>query len=315
VIAASTSSGGTAPSRREVTVLGTAAQSPTASRNQNGYVLRWDAETILFDPGEGTQRQMLLARVSAASITRICITHFHGDHCLGLPGVVQRRSMDRNPRPIDVHYPAAGHAYLERLLRATIWDEDSLEVRLHATDDGDSFALGEHSRLVARALDHTVPTLGWCVDEGPRRHFDPLRLANLHIEGPAVGRLQRQGWIEHGDTRVAIDDVSTMVEGQRFAFVMDTRPCVAACELAQRADLLLIESTYLRPEAALAAPRGHLTVDDAARIANEAGARRVVLSHFSDRYVDLAPFGEEAGRLLDDYVVATDLAVVPVPSP
>ena len=313
--AASTSTVDASPSRREVTVLGTAAQSPTASRNQNGYVLRWDAETILFDPGEGTQRQMLLARVSAASITRICITHFHGDHCLGLPGVVQRRSMDPNPRPLDLHYPAEGHAYLERLLSATIWDEDSLQIRLHAAEDGDSFVLDEHSRLIARALDHTVPTLGWCVDESPRRHFDPLRLANLHIDGPDVGRLQRQGWIEHGGTRVAIDDVTTTVEGQRFSFVMDTRPCAAAHELAQRADLVLMESTYLRREAALAAPRGHLTVDDAARIANEAGARRVVLSHFSDRYADLAPFVEEAGRLLDDYVIATDLAVVPVPGP
>src|SRR5688500_19630862 len=102
---------------RALTILGTAAQSPTASRNQNGYLLRWDNEVILFDPGEGTQRQMLFAHASAASLTRICITHLHGDHCLGLPGVLQRRSLDLMPSPIDLHYPASGQRHIEALDR------------------------------------------------------------------------------------------------------------------------------------------------------------------------------------------------------
>jgi ribonuclease Z len=85
-------------SARELVVLGTASQAPTRTRNHNGYLLRWDDEGILFDPGEGTQRQLTLAGVAASAITRICITHFHGDHCLGLPGVIQRLSLDRVAR-------------------------------------------------------------------------------------------------------------------------------------------------------------------------------------------------------------------------
>ena len=87
---------------RELVVLGTAAQSPTPARNQTAHVLRWGSELVLFDPGEGAQRQLACAGISVAQLTRICITHAHGDHCLGLPGVLQRRSLDPEPAPIDV---------------------------------------------------------------------------------------------------------------------------------------------------------------------------------------------------------------------
>src|SRR5919198_3236532 len=93
---------------RELGVLGTASQAPTRERNHNGYLLRWADEGFLFDPGEGAQRQLLLAGVPASAITRVCITHFHGDHCLGLPGVLQRLSLDRVPRPVEVRFPASG---------------------------------------------------------------------------------------------------------------------------------------------------------------------------------------------------------------
>jgi ribonuclease Z len=97
---------------RELAVLGTASQVPTRHRNHNGYVLRFDNEVILFDPGEGTQRQMLMAGLAVTPITRICVTHFHGDHSLGLPGVLQRISLDKVPHPVAVHYPAGGHDLL-----------------------------------------------------------------------------------------------------------------------------------------------------------------------------------------------------------
>ncbi|HUP72917.1 MAG TPA: MBL fold metallo-hydrolase [Acidimicrobiales bacterium] len=216
---------------RALTILGTAAQSPTASRNQNGYLLRWDNEVILFDPGEGTQRQMLLAHASAASLTRICITHLHGDHCLGLPGVVQRRSLDLNPAPIDLHYPASGQRHIEALLAATVWDAESLEVRLHPTHDSESIVLDEHSRLLAKALQHTTDTLGWRIEEAPRRHLDAKALLALGIKGAQLATLREQGWYEQHGRRIDIDDVSLIVPGQRFAFVMDTRRCAAAGDL------------------------------------------------------------------------------------
>ena len=115
-------------SSRELVILGSASQAPTRHRNHNGYLLRWDGTSILFDPGEGTQRQMILAGVSPTSIGHICITHFHGDHCLGLPGILQRLSLDGVARPVEVLYPASGQEYFDRLRHASFY-EDHLEVR------------------------------------------------------------------------------------------------------------------------------------------------------------------------------------------
>src|SRR6516225_6642688 len=107
-------------SPRELVIFGTASQAPTRSRNHNGYLLRWDGEGFLFDPGEGTQRQLLFAGVSAGHITRICITHFHGDHCLGLPGVLARMSLDRVAHPVDAVYPAQNQEVFTRLRHAAL---------------------------------------------------------------------------------------------------------------------------------------------------------------------------------------------------
>ena len=117
-----------AVSNRELVVLGTASQAPTRSRNHNGYFLRWDDEGLLFDPGEGTQRQMLFAGVTASQITRICITHLHGDHCLGLPGVLARMSLDRVPHPVEVCYPAGSREVFGRLRHASLF-RDVLDLR------------------------------------------------------------------------------------------------------------------------------------------------------------------------------------------
>ena len=113
---------------RELVVLGTASQAPTRRRNHNGYFLRWENEGLLFDPGEGTQRQMLFAGVTASQVTRICITHFHGDHCLGLPGVLARMSLDRVPHPVEVCYPAGSRDVFRRLRHASLF-RDILDLR------------------------------------------------------------------------------------------------------------------------------------------------------------------------------------------
>src|SRR5882757_7776135 len=121
---------------RELVVLGTASQVPTRARNHNGYFLRWDDQGFLFDPGEGTQRQMTLAGVAATDITRICVTHFHGDHCLGLPGIVQRLSLDRVQHTVSAHYPASGQHFYERLKHASSFYETATIDEHPVTVDG-----------------------------------------------------------------------------------------------------------------------------------------------------------------------------------
>jgi ribonuclease Z len=123
-------------SNRELVVLGTASQVPTRRRNHNGYFLRWDGEGLLFDPGEGTQRQMQFAGVTASHINRICITHFHGDHCLGLPGVLQRMSLDEVAHDVEVCYPASGRDVFGHLRHAAIYRDSVLLLERPVAVDG-----------------------------------------------------------------------------------------------------------------------------------------------------------------------------------
>ncbi|MGN6611934.1 MAG: ribonuclease Z [Angustibacter sp.] len=297
---------------RELVVLGTASQVPTRDRSHHAALLRWDDEAVLFDPGEGTQRQLTLAGVTASSITRICLTHLHGDHCLGLPGVVQRMALDGVRRPVDLYYPAAGEEYVDRLLGASMVRELP-EVRRHpvasdgVVDDRGAFALH------AMALDHTVPAVGWRLVEPDGRRMLPEQLAQKGIRGLDVGRLQREGRLATADGEVSLAEVSEVRAGQVVAFVMDTRRCEAAARLAVGADLLVCESTFLSDESDLAAAYGHLTAAQAAEIAWDAGVRQLVLTHFSQRHPDVGDYQREAEQVFADVHAARDLDRVPVP--
>jgi ribonuclease Z len=302
-------------SARELVVLGTASQAPTRTRNHNGYFLRWDAAGLLFDPGEGTQRQMTLAGLPSTAVTRICVTHFHGDHCLGLPGVVQRMSLDRVPQPVpvQVHFPASGQQFFERLRHASVF-HDVVDVRPQPVAGDGVIADDEVGALEVRRLAHPVETYGYRLVEPDGRRMLPDRLAALGVAGPAVGRLQREGALAVAGRVVRLEEVSAHRPGQRFAFVMDTALCDAVPALADGADLLVIESTFLDRDADLARDYGHLTARQAATVAAECGVRRLVLTHFSQRYDDPAAFASEARAVFDgDVVVAEDLQTVPVP--
>ncbi len=302
---------------REFVALGTASQVPTRVRNHHGALLRFDAEGLLFDPGEGTQQQLLRAGHSAADVTRICITHLHGDHCLGLPGVVQRLGLDRQSefdvtRPVDLYFPASGRPYVERLLTASLFHA-RVEIRLHPISAAGVVDRWGDLTLEAERLDHGPETYGYRLREDDGRRMLPDRLAALGVAGPDVGRLQREGRLEAGGRTVTLEEVSTPRRGQRVAFVMDTRRCDGARALAEGADLLVTESTFLDRDAVLAGSYGHLTARQAGVLAAEGGARRLVLTHYSQRYPDEQDFAAEARAEHDDVVAVRDLDRVPVP--
>ncbi|MFD7612940.1 ribonuclease Z [Streptomyces sp. NPDC059828] len=298
---------------RELVVLGTASQVPTRHRNHNGYLLRWDGEGILFDPGEGTQRQMLRAGVAAHDINRICVTHFHGDHSLGLAGVIQRINLDQVPHPVTAHYPASGQRFFERLRYATAYRETVPISERPVTDDGGDgvLAITPAYTLDARKLSHPVESFGYRLTEPDGRRMLPERLAAHGVKGPDVGRIQREGVLGG----VSIEDVSEIRRGQRFAFVMDTRLCEGVYELADGCDMLVIESTFLDEDRRLATDHGHLTAGQAAAVARDAGVRHLVLTHFSQRYSEPGEFEREARAAGFDgeLSVAQDLVRVPLP--
>jgi ribonuclease Z len=281
-------------------------------RNHNGYLLRWDREGILFDPGEGTQRQFSFAGVSPHHITHVCLTHLHGDHCLGLPGLLQRLALDGTADELPIHFPASGQAYVERLCDASIGRRQP--VRLDPITADGVVEPGPPLRIEARTLAHSVDAIGWRVEEPDRRHLLPDRLDALGINGPDVGTLERQGWLDVAGRRVHVDEMSEWRAGHSVAVVMDTGVCDAAVELAADVDLLLCEATFLESEVSLAIESGHLTARQAATIAREAGVRRLVLTHLSARYPDSANHLAEAKEVFDNVIVADDLMIIDVPS-
>lgn len=294
-------------------VLGTASQVPTRYRNHNGYLLRFDDEGILFDPGEGTQRQMIYADVTATAITKVCITHFHGDHCLGFAGISQRLSLDRVPHPIDVYFPATGQVFYDRLRKASIY-HNTVTQRPHPIKAPGVIHEDRKLRLLAEKLDHGVDCFGYRLEEKDRVTMLPDALREAGIQGPRIKELQRHGELALEDGRVVrLEDVSVPKPGQKVAFVMDTRPCRGALELARDVDVLIIESTYLESERADAGKNGHMTAAQAATIAKEAGAKKLVLTHFSQRYPSTEPFLAEARAIHPDVVVAKDGKRVPIP--
>ena len=293
-------------------MLGTASQQPTRLRNHSGYVLLWDDEAILVDPGEGTQRQLLISGVRPTRITRICITHLHGDHCLGLPGIVALLSQLPMPGPVSLHFPASGAHQIERLLDSSIVDNDA-DLRLDPVTAPAVVVDRPGFRLRAEPLQHSADSVGWRVEAPAGTHLRPDRLRELGIAGSDIGHLVATGAVTVGGRTVTLAEVTDHGQANVVAFVFDTRRCPGAEALAADADLLVCESTFLDVDARRAHEYGHLTAGEAGALAAVAGARRLVLTHFSGRYGETDAFATEARRHHPDVIQATDLQRIPIP--
>jgi ribonuclease Z len=280
-------------SERKLMVLGTASQVPARERNQNGYFLRFDAEGFLFDPGEGTQRQMILSGVSVSGITRIFVSHFHGDHCLGLAGIIQRISLDRVPHPIEIYYPASGQVYYEHLRDACSYHHAARLIEHPIAQDGTLYE-DDRISIEAKRLDHDIETYGFRMQEKDSYTLIPQRLHEEGISGESAGKLKNEGCVLVGEKVVRIEDVGLRVPGQIFAYVMDTRLCRAVFELAARADMLLMEATFLSDLQDKAREYGHLTAAQAGKVARDCGVKLLVITHYSQRYLSVDPLVEEA---------------------
>lgn len=291
---------------KDLVILGTSSQQPTRFRNHGAYLFRWNNEGFLFDPGEGTQRQFIYAEVAPPVVTRIFISHFHGDHCLGLGSFLMRLNLDKVSHPIHCYYPASGKKFFDRLRYGTIYHE-TITVVEHPVERAGLVHDDGAFRIEAAFLDHGVENIGWRITEAPSVRFHKDKLQALKLHGPIVKELERNRCIEWHGKRVMFEEVGYIKEGDAIAVVIDTRPCSEAIELARGAKLLLAESTYLEAEADLARKHQHLTAKEAAEIAKKAGVEMLVLTHFSARYNDTQEFEREARTIFPNTHAAQDL--------
>ncbi len=292
-------------SQRELIILGSAAQVPTRERNHNSYFVRFDREGFLFDAGDGTQRQMIYSDVSASCITRICLTHFHGDHCLGIPGVIQRLSLDKATHPVDAYFPASGECFWDALEHASLF-QSVVDIQKHPIEGGGILFENDEFRLSCAPLEHRVECYGYRLEEKPSRTLNPEMLNKLGLSGESVGLLKRQGYLDTPQGRINVNDVSVERPGQIFADVMDTRLCANAYELAKNADILLCEATYADSEAKQAHEYMHMTAKHAAILAKESGVKHLVLAHLSQRYASHAPLLAEAREIFPNTTLVKD---------
>ena len=297
---------------RDIIILGCSSQQPTRMRNHGAYLFRWNDEGLLFDPGEGTQRQFIFANVAPTVVSRIFVSHFHGDHCLGLGSILMRLNLDKVTHPIHCYYPASGKRYFDRLRYGTIYHETINVIEHPVTQAGLVHDDGKF-RIEALELDHGVDNFAWRVTEPDTRKFDKSKLQAFGVKGPLVKELEDKGVIIIDGKTVQLDDVSKIRPGDSIAVVIDTRYCQNAIDIAKNAQILLCESTYLEEHLDLARKHFHLTARQAATIAKQAGAHQLILTHFSARYQNLRPFEEEAKAVFPNTYVADDLLTFPFP--
>lgn len=295
---------------RDLTILGCSSQQPTRFRNHSGYLLRWNGEGLLFDPGEGTQRQFIYANIAPPVVNRIFISHFHGDHCLGLGSFLMRLNLDKVTHPIHCYYPASGKKYFDRLRYGTIYHE-TIHVVEHPVHKAGLVEDDGNFKIEAVFLDHGVDNIGWRITEPTTRKFDEKKLEAAGIRGLMVRELQEKGSLSIGGQIYTLDDVSHLRPGDAFAAVIDTRKCPQAVEIARGAKILLCESTYAEEHADLAYKHFHLTAKQAAEIAKEAGAKALILTHFSARYQNTRDLEKEAREVFPNTAAAEDLKVFP----
>lgn len=293
---------------RDLTILGCSSQQPTRKRNHGAYLFRWNGEGLLFDPGEGTQRQFIFANVAPTCVNRMFISHFHGDHCLGVGSMLMRLNLDKVPHPIHCYYPASGQVYFDRLRHGTIYHQ-TIQIIEHPIKHEGLVEEDGNFRIEARFLEHGVENIGWRITEKDTRKFDQAKLLAAGVKGPNVRTLEEKGEILIDGRKVLLDDVSHIKRGDAIAVAIDTLPCQAAIDLARGTKLFLCESTYLEAHRDLAKKHHHLTAKQAAEIAKSAEAERLILTHFSARYQDAEDFAKEARPIFPNTQAAEDLKV------
>jgi ribonuclease Z len=290
--------------------LGTSAGTPSRERNLAAVALVMDGRALLFDCGEGTQQQILRSSVRAGAIEAIFISHMHGDHLYGLPGLLATMSLHGRGEPLDVYGPPRVAQYLRAVYDAS-YARTAFDLTMHAVDDGAVIARDGYDVHV-RLLDHTAPCLGYCVVEHDRPGaFDVDRARDLGVTpGPLFRMLQHGADVMLDDGRVvrSAEVVGPPRPGRRIAYCTDTRPCRAAIELARGASVLVHEATYGDDMHSEAGERGHSTAAEAAGVARDAGVQRLILTHVSPRYTDASPLLAEARAVFAETELAADFA-------
>jgi ribonuclease Z len=287
--------------------LGTAGSWPSKERSASAIALDTERELVLFDCGEGTQRQFFQSPASFMRVQRVFITHFHGDHFLGLPGLIQSMCLNNRTDPLEVYGPRDAKEMVDRVLSLGYFTQ-RFPVFVHPLNPGQSVELNGYTIRTALA-DHPVPSLAYRLDEGPKRgRFDPVKAKELGIRGADFSRLESGQTVRVNGHVVHPEDVMGPPRaGRSLVYSGDSAPSDEVRKLAAKATLLIHEATTGAELEVEANQWGHSSARQAAELAQEAEVAMLFLTHFSSRYKEVAPLEAEARTRFPQALAARDL--------
>ncbi|MCD6324948.1 ribonuclease Z [Candidatus Bathyarchaeota archaeon] len=298
-----------------ITFLGTAASIPTPTRALSAVALKREGELFLFDCGEGAQRQMITAKIGFNRKTRIFITHMHGDHILGLPGLLQTMSLLGRDKPLQIYGPQGIAEFIDAIKR-TVRFSLKFPVEVYEIEDGLVCQEREYEIRSAWA-EHSVPSLAYALIEKPRPgRFNPERAISLGVpRGPLWSRLQRGEDVKLPDGRIVKprDVLGPPRMGRKIVHVGDTKPSRVIADFAFGANVLIHEATFADDLAERAEEDLHSTPSGAALVAKKAEVKLLILTHISARYGDTKVLLEEAKKIFPNVLVAEDFMKIDVP--
>ena len=289
--------------------LGTGAMVPTKQRNVSSVLLEYGGEFILFDCGEGTQRQMNLAGYNRTKVTKVLLTHWHGDHVSGLIGLIQTIGNVPEPGKLVVIGPKGTKKHMNHLLNSAIFDPRlTIEITETYPDKPKTVFETDAYKILAARVEHSVPTIAFSFKEKDKRRINLSKAKRFGLkQGPLLGKLSRGKTVVHEGKEITPEMVTYMQPGRKVSYVMDTSLHQNAIRLAEDADVLICESTFSADQHQHKAEEyGHLSARDAAMIARNADADKLVITHFSQRYPSSSPLLEEAQDTFPNSVAAYD---------
>ncbi len=303
----------------EVTFLGTSGSWPSARRNVSATAVRRGGEILLFDCGEGTQRQFQKSPLSHMAVSKIFITHLHGDHCFGIPGYLKTMQLNEREEPLAVFGPPGTERWMRDVARIAPIRADSFPLEVREMEENETIRFHEGYSVTATPGDHSIPAYAYRMQEDSRPGtFDKPKALALGVpEGPLFGALQRGGSVTTpaGDTVRPEDVMGPARSGRSVVVSGDTRPTKRIVALAEGADLLIHEATYTDLHQELAEENQHSTAAEAAAVAREAHVKALWLHHISPRYDETETHLAQAREVFANTHVAQDFLTVDVPYP
>ena len=294
----------------KVTFLGTGCMQPTKTRNHSSIHFSHKGENFLFDCGEGTQRQFRFAGLKPAKVTKLFITHWHGDHCFGIPGLMSAMSADEFKGVLEIYGPKGSKVYLNHMLKGFAYRSfvkyKIIEVSKGKIVDADDFIVEAHP------LKHSVPCVGYSIIEKDRLRIDVKKAKKLGLSGPILGKLQKGKNVTFKGKKIKFKDVTYAVKGKKVSYIADTIKCPGALKLAQGCDLLISEGTHLEDIKNKTKKYMHLTVKEACEIAKKGNVKKLVITHISGRYKNSKDVLKEAKKYFKNVQIAEDFLEIKI---